>query len=42
MIYIARLMQNTQKKRDILSEKREIGIALKKRDFPLKSSDVDT
>ena len=34
--------QNTQKKRDILSEKRESGMALKKREFTPESGSVDT
>ena len=34
--------RNTQKKRDILSEKRESGMALKKRDFTPESGTVDT
>ena len=34
--------RNTQKKRYILSEKRESGMALKKRDFTPESGTVDT
>ena len=34
--------RNTQKKRDILSEKRESGMALKKREFTPESGTVDT
>ena len=34
--------RNTQKKRDIISEKRESGIALKKREFTPESGTVDT
>ena len=34
--------RNTQKKRDILSEKRESGMVLKKRDFTPESGTVDT
>ena len=34
--------RNTQKKRDILSEKRESGIALKKLEFTLEIGTVDT
>ena len=33
---------NTQNKRDILSEKRESGMALKKREFTPESGTVDT
>ena len=33
---------NTPKKRDILSEKRESGMALKKREFTPESGTVDT
>ena len=34
--------RNTQNKRDILSEKRESGMALKKREFTPESGNVDT
>ena len=34
--------RNTPKKRDILSEKRESGMALKKREFTSESGTVDT
>ena len=34
--------RNTPKKRDILSEKRESGMALKKREFTAESGTVDT
>ena len=34
--------RNTKKKRDILSEKRESGMALKKREFTPESGSVDT
>ena len=35
-------MRNTYKKRDILTEKRESGMVLEKRDFPPESGNVDT
>ena len=34
--------RNTQKKRDFLSEKRESGMTLKKREFTPESGSVDT
>ena len=42
--YIVNFFQtrNTQKKRDFLSEKRESGMTLKKREFTPESGSVDT
>ena len=39
---LRRSMRNTQKKRDILTEKRESWMALEKRDLPPENSFVDT
>ena len=39
---MAQSMQNTKKKRDILTEKQQIGMALEKLDFPSENANVDT